>query len=206
MKRLLFLILCFVHVLCLNAQDIPTKVYRPKFDISGMVGWMLAGKDIVNAPVYTGVINYIMDDTKQLELSYNYLTSDQKIYITDNFGNRKLAEAPYSQGYITGGMMKIFPLSNPNLMPFFMVNIGAMHRSFAYTGFQQEWAFAYGFSGGVKYLLNERVGIRVQARVQGPTNGVGIGVSVGSGGVNPSVGTYSNRLQLDFSGGLFIRL
>jgi hypothetical protein len=206
MKRLLFLILCLIQGSYLSAQDIPTKVYRPKFDVSGMVGWMLAGRNVVNAPVYSGMVNYIIDDTKHLELSYNYLTSEQKIYITDNFGNKKLAEAPYTQGYITGGMMKIFPLSNPNLMPFFLFNIGAMHRNFSYSGYQQEWTFAYGFSGGVKYLLNERVGIRVQARVQAPTNGVGLGVSVGAGGVSPSIGTYSNQLQLDLSGGLFIRL
>ncbi|MFN8416707.1 MAG: hypothetical protein U0U66_10280 [Cytophagaceae bacterium] len=206
MKRFLFLMILTVQVFCLNAQDVPMTSYRPKFDVSGMIGWMLAGREIVNAPVYSGVVNYIMDDTKHLELSYNYLTSTQQIYIYDNNGIRVLADAPYTQGYLTGGMMKIFPLSNPDLMPFLTISIGAMHRNFSYTGYQQEWSFASGITAGVKYLLNERVGIRAQARVQAPMNGVGLGVSVGSGGVRPSIGTYSNQMQLDFSGGLFIRL
>ncbi|MCU0417760.1 MAG: hypothetical protein MUE33_11315 [Cytophagaceae bacterium] len=208
MKKNIVILFLFIGPLLSNAQyqDQPISTYRPRFDISGMLGWMLAGRDIKNAALYSGAISYSIDDTKQLELSYNYLSSNQQAYVYDNTGATILASAPYAQGYVTGGMLKIFPLPNPDVMPYLTVGIGAMHRNFNYTGYQEQWSFATSISLGLKYLLNERIGLRFQARVQAPMNGVGLGVSIGTGGVNPSVGTYSNQMQLDFSGGLFIRL
>lgn len=40
---------------------------------------------------------------------------------------------------------------------------------------------------GTKYVVNERAGIRLQARVQAPFYGLGLGLGVGTGGVNVGV-------------------
>lgn len=66
--------------------------------------------------------------------------------------------------------------------------------------------FSVGLEGGVKYFLNDVVGIMVHARLLLPVQWVGAGFSIGTGGSGAGISTGSSIIQGDIGGGLVIAL
>lgn len=66
------------------------------------------------------------------------------------------------------------------------------------------------FAGGLNFWLDhyvtEKVGIKLMASLQIPIQFVGAGVSIGTGGTNIGMSSYSNILIFGFMGGLNIAL
>ncbi|MBC7451948.1 MAG: hypothetical protein H7259_10700 [Cytophagales bacterium] len=206
MKQLLCIVFVLFNSLLLFSQTTTSIAPKPKrFDLSAMVGWnFVSGNSsykVVNAPIYSAAVNYILNDRTHIELNYNYMTSDM---MYKSYGAVPEIRSPYYQGFIQAGIMRIFAISNPNLMPYTLATIGGMYSGV--KGGETHGGFAAGINFGVKYLMNEKAGIRIQARLQAPLSGAGLGVGVGTGGVNVGVGSYSNAVQLDLSGGVFFRL
>lgn len=206
MKCCLFLFL-FTFSIVVNAQD--SSYYKvekdPKWELGVMGGWMFAGSDgygkVKNNFVFSPSISYLYRENLHVELSANLLSSQLTYKSTSTAPERTI---PFSQMYITGGLLKIFNVNSPVLQPYSVATIGGLYRSSSSS--TSQWQFAVGLAFGLKYSLSTKVGIRAQARLQSSVNGIGVGVGVGTGGVGAGVGTYGSYVQFDLSGGMFIRL
>ncbi len=66
--------------------------------------------------------------------------------------------------------------------------------------------FAFGFTGGLKIALSEKVGIRLQGRLLMPTYFAGVGFYISPGGSGLSLNSGAVLFQGDFQGGLYIML
>jgi hypothetical protein len=72
--------------------------------------------------------------------------------------------------------------------------------------YQNTTKFSVGLEGGVKYFLNDVVGIMVHARLLLPVQWFGAGFSMGTGGSGAGLTTGSSIIQGDIGGGLVIAL
>ena len=66
--------------------------------------------------------------------------------------------------------------------------------------------FAFTFTGGIKYMISEKVGIRIQGQLLFPVEWGGIYVGIGTGGPSTGASLGSTIIQGAFSGGLIIGL
>jgi hypothetical protein len=106
-----------------------------------------------------------------------------------------------------GGLKQI---GADNLKPFGVASLGIvrfnMKNSATNVNQGDVWKMAATLGGGVKILLGERLGIRLQARLGLPMDFSGLWLSAGSGGAGVSAGFRIPLVQLDFSAGLTLRL
>lgn len=108
--------------------------------------------------------------------------------------------------YWVGGVRE---LQEGPMIPYGIFNIGA--ANFKNTNNETNATyFAVGFGGGIKYFMNERVGIRLQARIMAPMtfSGIYLGCGIGTGGAGCGTGvsSYSSIIQGDFTGGIILKL
>jgi hypothetical protein len=208
MKHYLLLFL-FTYSFLVNAQESSYNniTKEPKWELGLMGGWMFAGSDgygkVKNNFVFSPSISYLYRENLHVELSANFLSSQLTYKSTSTAPERSI---PFSQMYITGGLVKIFNVNSPIIQPYSMATIGGLYRSSSSSSNPSQWQFAVGIAFGLKYSLSSKVGLRAQARLQSSVNGIGVGVGVGTGGVGAGVGTYGSYVQFDLSGGMFIRL
>lgn len=84
------------------------------------------------------------------------------------------------------------------------VNVGAKDYG------ESTFMFNPGLQAGVKVFPNEKFGIRLQAALMMPTQGMsgGFGCSIGTGGsgCGTGVSTYTSITQMTFSGGVILNL
>jgi len=90
-------------------------------------------------------------------------------------------------------------------VPYGLFNLGVMNLKFTSDNFNDNW-FTCGLGGGLKYYLNDRLGIRLQARILLPMQFGGIGLGCGTGGCGGGVSTYTTTIQGDFTGGVILKM
>lgn len=110
--------------------------------------------------------------------------------------------------YYQIGVLKSF-IEDAPVDPYGLFTLGAS-RMDAETAASDYWNFAMNLGLGLKYFINDRVGIRVQARLLLPMYfaGGGFGCSIGTGGSGCGTGLSfgSEVIQGDFTGGLVFKL
>ena len=175
-------------------------------EASGMVGWLFSFQNsyskIHNTPVYTFSGAYIRNEQKMYELSVNTIVTSIHYRAYNGYSD---TSARYSQTYIMFGIVKLFNIGNPKFQPFFSTSIGLVSRSVQVVNVSPQTQLAVGLQGGIKYFIKDHYGIKAQARIQSSLDGFGLGVGFGTGGPSVGIGSYSNSIQLDFSGGMFYR-
>ncbi len=114
---------------------------------------------------------------------------------------------PVSANYYWLGGIR--DLSDGPVIPFGIFNIGAANFKNTENGNNATY-FAVGFGGGIKYFMNDKIGIRLQARIMAPMtfNGVffGCGISTGGSGCGTGLSSSSSIIQGDFTGGIILKL
>lgn len=175
-------------------------------EASGMAGWLFSFQNtyskIQNSPVYTVSAAYIRNEQQMYELSVNTIASKIHYRAYNGFSD---TSARYSQTYIMFGIVKTFNIGNPKFEPFFSTSIGLVTRSVQVVNVTPQTQLAVGLQGGIKYYIKDHYGIKTQARLQSSLDGFGLGVGLGTGGPRVGIGSYSNSIQIDFSGGVFYR-
>ena len=175
-------------------------------ETSGMIGWMFSfgnyNSRVVNNPLYSFSAAYIKDEQKMYEFSVNTIASH---IIYKNYNGHSDTTARYSQTYYMIGIVKTFRIDNPKFQPFFSTSIGFINRSVQIAQASPQTQLAVGLQGGIKYFIKDQYGIKVQARLQSSLDGFGLGVGFGTAGPSVGLGSYSNSVQVDFSGGVFYR-
>jgi len=197
--------LLFLNVPCFAQGSDNNKKYV--FEGGGLVGWMLAGKTstakIINAPVYSLSAAYVRTPQVAYELSFNTLYSNVHYA---SYNGQSDTVTHYSQTYIMFGIVRHFQTEIPKFTPYMSSTIGFMSQSVQVANVASQTQLAAGLLGGFKYFIKDNLGIKIQARVQAPLSGIGLGVGFGIGGPRVGIGSYSNNIQFDFSGGIFFRL
>lgn len=185
-NKILLSCLLLVSVMSSQAQSI---------ELYGMSGWMFAGrtgpiKIINNAPFVAG-IDYVMPNNIAIGLSYSWMNSDLQLrdaYSGYNRGERY----GFQQGYFFLQSTHNIELSNERLIPYSLVGLGIYHYTVDVPNFTNQVKFAVTLGAGVKYMLSDKVGLKLQARLQSPIAGAGLYIGAGTNGVS----TGSEHLQL----------
>ena len=98
-------------------------------------------------------------------------------------------------------------VENGPVVPFGSFALGATWFNPQGVDVSGEWRFSISVGGGVKYFLNEKVGIRLQGHLLMPMQWSGGGMWCGtSTGCAVSIGSGTVILQGEFSGGLVFKL
>jgi len=199
MKRIIFLILLGgIFLSSTMAQSV---------ELTGFYGYM------VNTDLKTYYGNFSMDDAANYggilsvevspdvfaEFLYNRTDTDFR-YTFDNSTEPMDVSTEY---YQLGGLRS---MGSGKVKPFAAVSLGAarFYLKESYGQFSEDalWAFATTVGLGAKVFLNDKLGIRVQARMDLPMRAEGF--YIGTGGTG---GTFVVPVwQFDFTGGLFLRL
>ena len=113
---------------------------------------------------------------------------------------------PVSANYIYLGGSRLFPV-NDKMTPFAGLNVGMGILGSKDNYFSNIEKLAFGLDLGVKIMVSDKVGIRLQSNFQMPVTNVGAGLWWSSGG-GSSVGVTGNIpfVQFGFTGGLIMRM
>lgn len=111
--------------------------------------------------------------------------------------------------YIQAGAVYERPYAQGRMKPFGSFSLGATRfapkvNSFKGVTLDDEWRFSITLGLGLKALMSERVGLRVQGRLLMPINFYGTSFWFGTGGSGVGVSGGSAILQGDVIGGLFV--
>jgi hypothetical protein len=190
----------------LNAQSI---------ELHGFYGWQLAGKFklyygdlyLQDAPNYGGKLSYGLSTTTFAEVSY--MRSDSEAWyrpfdlsepVSDTFG--------YSSNYIMLGAVQEADLGK--IRPFGTLGMGLVIWSPKENVVDSYVQFHLTLGGGIKYWINDFLGIRVQGSMMMPMifNGGGFGCGIGTGGSGCGGAVYTRitPFQGEFSGGIILRI
>lgn len=118
------------------------------------------------------------------------------------------SSVPISANYYWLGFLKEF-MEGP-VVPFGIFNIGVSNFKNTGGGGQNTTALAVGFGAGIKYFMNDKFGLRLQARLYSPMQfagiSIGCGIGTGGGGCGTGVNSFSSIIQGDFTGGIILKL
>jgi opacity protein-like surface antigen len=158
-------------------------------------------------------MNFDIVDAAEIELSYNYSKSylelDNYSYYPSPpiYGNRIDANYHFYQVGVLKGMRM------GNIKPYGLMTLGAAHMTFTDKSQVEDsyntddvWRFAFNLGLGVKYYMSDRIGIRIQGKLNLPISGVGFGIGCGGGGCGSGVSTTSYFVQGEVQAGLIIVL
>ena len=108
--------------------------------------------------------------------------------------------------HIQIGSVNELPLDNEAVRPYGTLSLGTTYFNIKDDDADDEWLFSVAAGLGLKYFFNERVGIRLQARLLLPVIYNGGGFYLGTGGSGMYVSSTAPIVQGDFTGGLIIAL
>jgi hypothetical protein len=190
-----------------------------KVEITPFGGYMLGGSikfyegkfKVENAGCYGGMLAVQVKSGNFVELSYTGISTQgtwkpYSGYIIDY--PEKTVDL--SVNYFQIGSVNEIPLDNESIRPYGTASLGATWFHPKGTNTNDEWLFSVAAGLGLKYFFNEKIGIRVQARLLLPLvyGGAGFGIGVGTGGASGGVYVSSTApiVQGDFTGGIVIAL
>ena len=104
------------------------------------------------------------------------------------------------------GSVNELPLDNEAIRPYGTLTLGSTWFNLKEENSNDKWLFSLAAGLGLKYFFNERVGIRLQARMILPLLYNGGSFYIGAGGSGVYVSSTSAIVQGDFTGGLIIAL
>jgi len=206
MKKLLVII---IPVLLINISSLKGQT----IEINGSTGYQLGGKarlyegdfKIDNSQNYGGKIAVGVIPDMQIEISYIRADTRGRFF---PFNGDVSEYADFSSNYIQVAGLQQMDLGPIN--PFFTVGMGMVVWSPKTSVLETKTQFSASLGAGIKYWLNESIGIRIQSTLLMPMiyNGFGFGCGIGTGGAGCGSNLYTRvtPIQGEFSGGLAFRI
>ena len=143
---------------------------------------------------YGAGLEFFVDHTRSLELSYQYMGTKMKFYNWE--GQTNNGNDGSTIQYIMIGGNNYVPVHG-NVMPYggFAIGVGLMNYTY-YNGYSENITkFAWNIHLGAKIKTEGALSLKIQAYLQSIAQGVGVGVGFGTGGAGAGVTTYSSMLQ-----------
>ncbi len=150
---------------------------------------------------YGGWLTFGLTETYELELMYSRQDADGSYSYSNYYDSDPLAV-----NYILIGGNRLFPVS-PNVTLFSGLKLGASIIGSKDDYFDNITKFAVNIEGGMKYFINDKIGLRLQADLGMPMVHMqgDLWWSLGSG-PDAGVSGSSPFLQFGFKGGIIYRI
>jgi len=197
-----------------------TGTIAQKAELTGFYGISLNSKirsyygtyQVDDKPNYGGMLSFAISSQVYVELLYN--RTDTRVQYYSSFN--PLQPHDISIEYYQIGGLQEFNIGPDKIVPFGAFTLGLTRFNlkqpidFEDTGtpvyVKDEYLFSLTAGAGVKILLHERVGIRLQARLGAPMAFNGLWIGVGTGGASGGASFRVPMVQFDLSAGLIIRI
>ena len=186
-----------------------------KVEITPFGGYLLGGSvkfyegkfKVEDAACYGGMLAVQVSSGNFVEISYTGMTT-QGNWKPYNDYEVSIPEGTVDMAvnHIQIGSVNELPLDNEAVRPYGTLSLGTTYFNIKDDDADDEWLFSVAAGLGLKYFFNERVGIRLQARLLLPVIYNGGGFYLGTGGSGMYVSTTAPIVQGDFTGGLIIAL
>lgn len=186
-----------------------------KVELTPFGGYLLGGSikfyegkfKLVDNGCYGGAMAVQLKSGNFIELSYTGMTTTGEWrpysqYIID-YPEKTVDMAV---NYFQIGTLNEIPLDNESIRPYGTVTLGTTWFNLKDAVYDDEWLFSVTAGLGLKYFFNDKVGIRLQARLLLPLVYNGAGFAIGTGGGGVYVSSSAPIVQGDFTGGLIIAL
>ncbi len=182
------------------------------FEITPFVGYQFGGSH----HVYDGEMN--IDDSENFGVSLNFdlpYKQGTQLELLWIMQKSRLDKKNYMSG-ITESLFDmythymqiggIYGLERNNVLPFVSLAFGAVLFHPTSARYSDEWFFSASLGGGLKFYLNNRLGLRLQARALFPLIWGSGGLWCGTGGCSVGIGSTTSIVQGDVTAGIIIRL
>ena len=186
-----------------------------KVEITPFGGYLLGGSvkfyegkfKVEDAACYGGMLAVQVSSGNFVEISYTGMTT-QGNWKPYNDYEVSIPEGTVDMAvnHIQIGSVNELPLDNEAVRPYGTLSLGTTYFNIKDDDADDEWLFSVAAGLGLKYFFNERVGIRLQARLLLPVIYNGGGFYLGTGGSGMYVSSTAPIVQGDFTGGLIIAL
>jgi hypothetical protein len=195
----IFVFLVFVFPAVTNAQ----------VQISGFGGYLLSSDvpvakgdlKIKDAPNYGLGLDIKVE--RELKAVIFWTTANTSAELRKFTGETNFITDVSIHHFQGGGM---YEPNRGKVRPFFALTVGATLFHPTKKDYSDEWRFSVTLGAGGKVYISDRVGIKLQARVLIPMQFSGAGFWCGTGGCGVGVGTWTQFVEADFTGGLFVQL
>jgi hypothetical protein len=188
---------------------------QARVEITPFGGYLLGGSldfyqgkfKIDNAASYGGMLAVKAAGGNFIELSYTRMDSKGNWKPYSNYFNDFPADTfDIAMNYLQINSLNEFPLDNEKIKPYGTAGLGASWIHPKEGSANDEWMFTFNAALGLKYFFNDRIGIRIQARMLLPMIFNGGGFYFGYGGSGVYVSSTAVLVQGDFTGGLIFVL
>lgn len=155
--------------------------------------------DINDAAYYGGVLGFKVEREVMLEIQYVYQPTKASF---DDYGpSPEIELSNIDVHYIMLGAMYEKPFSR-TATSFGGLLIGTAGLV-PEKDYESEWRMAFGLTLGAKFMVSDRIGIKLQAQGLFPVQWSGGSFYVGTGGTGFSVSSGTSIAQINVGGGLF---
>jgi len=213
MKKSLFSKISFLALLLAFSTMISAQDH--KVEITPFGGYMLGGSvkfyegkfKVEDAGCYGGMLAVQVRSGNYVEFSYTGMTTqgDWRPYSSYELDHPKTT-VDMSVNHFQIGTLNELPLDNESIRPYGTLTLGTTWFNLKEDNSNDEWLFSVGAGLGLKYFFNDKIGIRIQARMILPLVYAGAGFYIGTGGSGTYVSATAPIVQGDFTGGLIIAL
>jgi hypothetical protein len=186
-----------------------------KVELTPFGGYMLGGSvkfyegkfKIDDNACYGGMLAVQVSSGDYIELSYTGMNSqgEWRPYSDYSFDHPDTV-VDMAVNHFQIGSVNELHLDNEAVRPYGTLTLGTTWLNVQEENSNDEWLFSVAAGLGLKYFFNERIGIRLQARLILPVVYNGGGFYIGSGGSGMYVSSTAPIVQGDFTGGLIIAL
>ena len=186
-----------------------------KVEVTPFGGYLLGGNikfyegefKIEDAACYGGMLAVQIRNGNFIELSYTGMTTmgDWRPYSSYS-NDHPAGNVDMAVNHFQIGSLNEFPLNNDAIRPYGTVSLGTTWFNIKDDDADDEWLFSVAAGLGMKYFFNDKIGIRIQARILLPVVYNGGGFYIGTGGSGMYVSSTAPIVQGDFTGGLIIAL
>ncbi|GAA4852180.1 hypothetical protein [Algivirga pacifica] len=196
--------------------------YSQRIEVTGFGGFQFGGSiDFIEGDLkikdngnYGGMIDFAITPRVMLELGYTRMDTRAEwrpypFYQAPPF-NYERRDFGASVEYFQIGSLKNFGDPDGAFIPFSLLTAGLVRFNDKEFRGEDTWRFSVLLGGGMKYFINDIVGIRLQGRLMLPMffDGVGGYVGIGTGGPSTGLGVNTTIpiVQGDITGGLVFRI
>ena len=152
---------------------------------------------------YGGALTIAPSPYNAIEISYyGYQTTATA---QSSYSGFEFVSKDVSVNYILIGGQRLFPV-NDKVTPFTGFNVGAGWLGSKDDSFSTITKFSMGFDAGVKIMVSEKVGLRLQTNFIFPITSAGGSFFWGSGGSGVGLTGYVPIWSFGFNGGLIFKI
>jgi hypothetical protein len=186
-----------------------------KVELTPFGGYLLGGSvkfyegkfKIEDAACYGGNLAVQVHGGSFIELSYTGMTTTGDWHPYSDYSYEyPEGTVDMAVNHFQIGSVNEIPLDNEAVRPYGTVSLGTTWFNIQDDDASDEWLFSVAAGLGLKYFFNEKIGIRIQARMLLPVVYNGAGFYLGTGGSGMYVSSTAPIVQGDFTGGLIIAL